>query len=389
MALPRRTDPTVTGPAGTARRLIYFSPVPWASYSQRPHFLVRHLLAETVVTDVLWVEPYPTRLPRWADFQQRRRRAPHGEGPSLAHLRRLAVQALPIEPLPGGSTLNRLLSWSGAIRELEAFAREAPCVLGIGRPSALAVWALASLPHRTSFFDAMDDFPAFYGPLSGHSMARRESAVASRVDWVFCSSHPLVGKFRPRAERVVLVPNGYPMAGLPPVLPVRERTAIGYVGSIADWFDWPLVVEMARALPDVPIRLIGPEFVARPADLPRNIEVRPECPREAVVEEVRRFSVGLIPFRRNRLTASVDPIKYYEYAALGVPVWSTAFGEMALRGGEPAVHLVAAGTDWRRLFGTTCATQLSDEFVAEFRKANDWAARFAAIADCLSRPHDR
>lgn len=232
----------------------------------------------------------------------------------------------------------------------------------------------------------MDDFPALYGPLSGHSMARRESAVASRVDWVFCSSHPLVEKFGARAERVVLVPNGYPMAGLPPVLPARERTAIGYVGSIADWFDWPLVVEMARALPDVPIRLIGPEFVARPADLPRNIEVRPECPREAVVEEVGRFSAGLIPFRRSRLTASVDPIKYYEYAALGVPVWSTAFGEMALRGGEPAVHLVAAGTDWRRLFGTTYATQLSDEFVAEFRKANDWAARFAAIADCLSRP---
>ena len=89
------------------------------------------------------------------------------------------------------------------------------------------------------------------------------------------------------------------------------------------------------------------------------------------------------------MTDSVDPIKYYEYAALGVPVWSTAFGEMALRSGEPAVHLVAAGTDWRRLFGTTCATQLSDEFVAEFRKANDWAARFAAIADCLSKPHDR
>ena len=52
------------------------------------------------------------------------------------------------------------------------------------------------------------------------------------------------------------------------------------------------------------------------------------------------FSAGLIPFIKNELTASVDPIIYYEYFVLGLPVLSTRFGEMALREGSPGVFLV-------------------------------------------------
>ena len=43
-----------------------------------------------------------------------------------------------------------------------------------------------------------------------------------------------------------------------------------------------------------------------------------------------QFDVGLIPFLKNRLTDSVDPIKYHEYRALGLPVVSTSFGEMPM-----------------------------------------------------------
>lgn len=43
------------------------------------------------------------------------------------------------------------------------------------------------------------------------------------------------------------------------------------------------------------VRLIGPEFVARPANLPANIEFLGELPHDEVVNMVREFAVGLIP----------------------------------------------------------------------------------------------
>ena len=49
------------------RRLIYFSSVPFASYAQRPHFMV-DAFAEGGFGSVLWVDPYPTRFPAWTDL---------------------------------------------------------------------------------------------------------------------------------------------------------------------------------------------------------------------------------------------------------------------------------------------------------------------------------
>ena len=48
-------------------RLLYVSPIHAGSYAQRPHFVVRSFL-EHGVESVLWVNPYPCRLPQWRDL---------------------------------------------------------------------------------------------------------------------------------------------------------------------------------------------------------------------------------------------------------------------------------------------------------------------------------
>jgi hypothetical protein len=91
---------------------------------------------------------------------------------------------------------------------------------------------------------------------------------------------------------------------------------------------------------------------------------------------LRSFDVGLIPFRLNELTASVDPIKYYEYRASGLPVISTAFGEMNYRSGEPGTFISQSINDIPDL--ASLALQYSDEenFQAAFVGDNSWNARF-------------
>ena len=37
-----------------------------------------------------------------------------------------------------------------------------------------------------------------------------------------------------------------------------KRPRVGYAGAIAEWFDFDLVADVARAYPDIPIVLAGP-----------------------------------------------------------------------------------------------------------------------------------
>lgn len=366
-------------------RLIYFSPVAWASYRQRPHYMVAHLL-ERGVDRVTWVDPYPTRLPSLGDALRATRagtppsatRGDAGRGTD-PRIEVIAPRALPIEPLPFGTALNRATLWGPAVAALRAAAAAGPCMIGVGRPSRLACWALRRLPHAESFYDAMDDFPAFYDGLSARSMARVELEVARSVRHVVCSAPTLVDKFAAMDLRASWVPNGYTMDALPAPSPRTVREVVGYVGTIGRWFDWPLVLEMAHALPGLRVRLIGPEFVPRPPSLPPNVEMRPECSQAEAVERIGAFRVGLIPFLRTPLTDGVDPIKYYEYRALGVPVWTTAFGTMRARAGEPGVSTIASGGDWRTLVDALDAFEDPPARVEAFRRDNDWRARFDAL----------
>ncbi|MBO1855059.1 glycosyl transferase [Burkholderia cenocepacia] len=362
--------------------LIYFSSVPYASYAQRPHFMVEAFV-DSGFDSVLWIDPYPTRFPSLGDLKRIASRGNAGAATS-SHNERIKVltpAALPIEPLPLSGLINGVVAWRPIRAQLTEYARDARyCVLAIGRPSKLAEWALDHVRHDASFIDVLDNFPAFYRGLSRLSMMVRLRAVCRRATDVYCSSSQLaaeLGEIR-RDARVVL--NGYSTNHLPAPSRADMRRYIGYVGSIAEWFDWPLVRSLAISLPDVTVRLVGPEFVDRPADLPSNIEFLGERPQAEIAGLVREFAVGLIPFKVNDLTEGVDPIKFYEYRSMGVPIWSTTFGEMTQRGEVDGVTHVTSRIDWRRLWqDVQAAVAPSFDEIASFRAAVSWERRFEPI----------
>ncbi|MFP3553120.1 glycosyltransferase [Paraburkholderia sp. SIMBA_049] len=330
--------------------------------------------------EILWVDPYPTRLPNFADLQ--RLRTPnatvsHRLDPRIHVIR---PRALPVEPLPMSGLINRFAMWRSVCEQLKCFARDADyCVLGIGRPSKLADWALRHVAHDLSFVDVLDNFPAFYQGVSRLSMRMRLRSVLKKADDVYCSSSALALDIRRERPDALVVLNGYPTSSLPEPSNAGQRRYIGYVGSIADWFDWPLVQSLAEALPDATVRLIGPEFVTRPANLPANIELLGEVPQERVGALVQEFAIGLIPFRINALTAGVDPIKFYEYRSFGVPIWSTAFGEMSHRNYDQGVMHIASDSNWRSLWDQAPVCAVTTEDIASFRREVDWSRRFDPI----------
>ena len=318
--------------------LVYFAPVAWDSYPQRPHYFVRHFLKRG--GRVAWIDPYPTRLPTTRDL----RNAVMGRRIAVerpANLTVVGLRALPLEPLAVGRWLNRRLLWNALARRLRAFVSDGAVVVGIGRPSDLALAALGALRPVRSFFDAMDDFPQFYRGVSKGSVSACEREIALKVDVVMTSSSALWTKFEPLGSRRIMLHNAFEMSALPP-LPIARNghVVFGYVGCIGAWFDWSTVVGLAEAFRDAAVHIVGPCFAKAPRRLPSNIRMFPACSLGGAIEHFQSFSVGLIPFERTPLTEGVDPIKYYGYRGMGLPVLSTTFGEMARRGVDEGVFLI-------------------------------------------------
>ncbi len=89
-----------------------------------------------------------------------------------------------------------------------------------------------------------------------------------------------------------------------------------------------------------------------------------------------QFDVGLIPFKKTAITYSVDPIKYYEYRALGLPVVSSAFGEMAIRGESDGVYLIDQDSKLTEVIDQALVSDTTPASTAQFRKNNSWESRF-------------
>jgi len=104
------------------------------------------------------------------------------------------------------------------------------------------------------------------------------------------------------------------------------RKVAGYVGAIYDWIDIPLVHESASRTPEIDYIMVGPvseknrQFVE---DKPSNVYYLGAKPYTQVPAYVDLFDVALIPFVKSNISESTDPIKLYEYFAIGKPVVST------------------------------------------------------------------
>ncbi|MGZ0782219.1 hypothetical protein ACXM5X_04465 [Pseudomonas saponiphila] len=358
-------------------RLVYLSPVSWHSFTQRPHELVRQFHIATRAP-VLWIDPYPTRLPVLEDLLRRRPLSTDHE-PLPDWLTLIRPRALPIEPLLGSGWLNRLL-WQGLIQQVRQFA-QGPTQLGIGKPSRLALLLLQEPLFAGSFYDAMDNIPAFYNGWSRRAMQQRQHETARAVTSTLTSCSTLQHYWLQQQVNTRLLLNGCAserLPGLPLSRPTSKsaRPVFGYIGTLAKWFDWDFVLTLAQVFPEAEIRLIGPQHGPCPATLPSNIQRFPALPHEAALHAMTEFDVGLIPFKRDDITRYVDPIKYYEYRALGLPVVSTAFGEMSTRRGIQGVFLSEGLADIPQVIHQALAFTEPLAETLKFREANSWAKRF-------------
>lgn len=189
-------------------------------------------------------------------------------------------------------------------------------------------------------YDCVDEHSAYEGfnPELVKAMERR---LLKKCDLVFCTARGLYEDKKPYCQEIYLSPNAADIEhfnkAMHPDTPVAEelkdlpRPIFGFIGVIKEWIDLELIKELALAFPEGSVVMVGP--VGANIDLSpfkgiNNVHFLGHKEREILPQYLKGFDVCLNPFKENQLTATVSPLKFYEYLATGKPIASTPMPEI-------------------------------------------------------------
>lgn len=167
-----------------------------------------------------------------------------------------------------------------------------------------------------------------------------EQKMLSLADKVVSVSRALDEKMaimQPKLGPHTVIPNGVRQSIIDESAHLRTSEAVrnrensqvvGYVGHLTDsWFDWQTLLFAAQSLPNVTFEIVGHGMPTN-LQLPENVLFLGPKTHEELLETVRRWKVGLIPFKDIPLTHSVDPNKIYEYFAWGLRCVTVQMGSV-------------------------------------------------------------
>lgn len=250
--------------------------------------------------------------------------------------------------------------------------------------------------------DLIDDPIVFSGPALYQDFLKWETELIAESDVVAYSAEALRDKAlrNPRARHLSL-PNAVNSRWFqlqasarpePEDIARIPRPRAGFVGSIFHWTDLQLAARVIAGLPEVSFIFIGPlehpGIIDSLRGLPNFHYLGPRF-YDQIPAYVRALDVCLSFFLRDQLAAAVDPVKVYEYLALGKPVVATPLPELARFG--KLVRIAEDADSFGREIRDAVADPNPDlvERRRAFADANSWAGRvdqlLAAVQEVWSR----
>ncbi len=209
------------------------------------------------------------------------------------------------------------------------------------RRKPVQVWTFApDVPFLKDAFDeecliyyCVDEYTKFEG-FNLSAIKTAEDELLDRADLVVTTSEPLHVTKRVRRRDTLLVPHGVDYEHFaeawrnPPETPKDiasiTQPIFGFFGLIHHWIDRELIARVAALRPDYSFVLIGDAKADVTALRERqNVHLLGRRSYDLLPAYCAAFRAGLLPFARNAMTRSVNPIKMMEYLAAGLPVVST------------------------------------------------------------------
>jgi len=213
-------------------------------------------------------------------------------------------------------------TWSG----LQAKRR----VLVVAYPDDNSEAMLTTLDDWTVVYDCLDDWEEFVRHSQFGGILEIEKRFVRTSDHMTATARGLVNKWQ--AERTAAnnnaighIPNSTMMTTLPWSAGRRSADCVG-VGWWADvWVQWEYVEALCEA--GLTVRLIGKPPQKNRLEHP-NLEWCGMTPWRQCMTLLSQCKVGIVPFREMTLVDVVDPVKYYDYLAAGLPTVASHMPEL-------------------------------------------------------------
>ncbi len=174
--------------------------------------------------------------------------------------------------------------------------------------------------------------------VDGPKIVAMEKELCERADIVFTTAKTLLERKKQYNPETHLASHGVDVAHFAQALDPKTELApevrdikgpvIGFVGLIQDWVDTDAIAYLAEKKPDWTFVVIGKSLVDVSHLNKPNIRLLGRKAYAELPPYMKRFDIGLIPFRLNELTRNVNPIKLREYFSAGLPVVSSDIPEV-------------------------------------------------------------
>ena len=236
---------------------------------------------------------------------------------------------------------NQLREWIQSLRNLSG---SLPWVIAC-HPN-LATW-VRKIPSERLIYYNFDDY-LLYRPKRVEQAIKRERELVEQASFVLCASltqkQSLQKKYSLKAADVHHYPHGVVQSYInrKPDDTIASRT-VGYVGSLGDRLDWKMILDVAKACPDIKFVFVGGRDKQKNSQDELWVMTREKVLSlfnvqhvgKVVPEEVAKyywsFAISWIPYLvDHKFNQAACPTKIMDGIASGRPIISTDIPECRL-----------------------------------------------------------
>lgn len=349
------------------KKILYYSQVDWSWIKQRPQFIALGLAERDFDVRAIYIRQYRRK--------------------GLQHIDPEKVMLHPIYRLPPFGyrfpLLNKANQWIVQHWVAWELRRFQPDILWLTHPTQIS--DIPETFRGRIIYDCMDDYDVLgTDPSCFENICRQEQELCSRADLIFVSSQMLLEKIcsrNPRkADQVHLVRNGCNGRLYPRISGTHSgKIYAGYVGTIAEWFDFDLLLQSLEQIPNLEYFLIGPVLVNNPP-VHERIHYLGTVAHSELFETIKEMDCMVMPFRLADVVLAVDPVKLYEYISWQKNIITVAYPEIERFGNFVQKYSNAEEYCSAILaLGTCSAVSYSEQEAHRFLENNAWKNRVDII----------
>ncbi|MHB1177146.1 MAG: glycosyltransferase [Daejeonella sp.] len=227
-----------------------------------------------------------------------------------------------------------------------------------------------------------------------------ENQLVKNSNLVICTSRQLYDEKKTLNSNTHFIGNAGDIAhsnlALSETLAIHEsisaliKPVIGYVGTIERRIDYDLLKAVIENNKDKTFVFTGPvsdEYVPEWFKNNANVVLTGSIPYEEIPSLIKGFDIAIIPFKKDKISATIFPLKLFEYLGAGKPVVATDFNPDLEEFTKGTVSFCTDANSFSNAINDILKNKIVNdrELRLEIAKENTWERRILDFEELLDK----